>query len=57
MLHKIEKDLPEAAKRSLSEAKERHALTKKNELPKELGGRNGPEPTTLWRLGEKRNCF
>ena len=45
MLHKIKKDLPEAAKRSLTEAKERRALTKKNELPKELGGRNGPEPT------------
>ena len=39
MLHKIKKDLPEAAKRSLTEAKERRAL------PKELGGRNGPEPT------------
>tara|TARA_B110000914_G_scaffold92260_1_gene81143 strand:- start:366 stop:545 length:180 start_codon:yes stop_codon:yes gene_type:complete len=45
MLHKIKKDLPEAAKRSLTEAKERRAITKKNELPKELGGRNGPEPT------------
>ena len=45
MLHKIKKDLPEEAKRSLTEAKERRALTKKNELPKELGGRNGPEPT------------
>ena len=45
MLHKIKKDLPEAAKRSLTEAKERRALEKKNELPKELGGRNGPEPT------------
>ena len=45
MLHKIKKDLPEAAERSLTEAKERRALTKKNELPKELGGRNGPEPT------------
>ncbi|MDE2694035.1 MAG: DUF1674 domain-containing protein [Paracoccaceae bacterium] len=45
MLHKIKKDLPEAAKRSLTEAKERRALAKKNELPKELGGRNGPEPT------------
>jgi hypothetical protein len=45
MLHKIKKDLPEAAKRSLSEAKERRTLAKKNELPKELGGRNGPEPT------------
>lgn len=45
MLHKIKKDLPEAAKRSLTEAKERRTLAKKNELPKELGGRNGPEPT------------
>ena len=45
MLHKIKKDLPKAAKRSLTEAKERRALAKKNELPKELGGRNGPEPT------------
>ncbi|MBC8408888.1 DUF1674 domain-containing protein [Paracoccaceae bacterium] len=45
MLHKIKKDLPEAAKRSLTEAKERRAIAKKNELPKELGGRNGPEPT------------
>tara|TARA_B100000767_G_scaffold40181_1_gene33833 strand:+ start:2545 stop:2724 length:180 start_codon:yes stop_codon:yes gene_type:complete len=45
MLHKIKKDLPEAAKRSLAEAKERRAIAKKNELPKELGGRNGPEPT------------
>jgi len=45
MLHKIKKDLPEAAKRSLTEAKERLAIAKKNELPKELGGRNGPEPT------------
>ena len=49
MLHKIKKDLPEAAKRSLTEAKERRAIAKKNELPKELGGRNGPEPT---RYGE-----
>ena len=45
MLDKIKKDLPEAAKRSLTEAKERRAIAKKNELPKELGGRNGPEPT------------
>lgn len=45
MLHKIKKDLSEAAKRSLTEAKERRAIAKKNELPKELGGRNGPEPT------------
>mgnify|MGYP001604224778 CR=1 len=45
MLHKIKKDLPEAAKRSLTEATERRKMAKKNKLPKELGGRNGPEPT------------
>ena len=45
MLHKIKKDLPEAAKRSLTEATERRKMVKKNKLPKELGGRNGPEPT------------
>ena len=45
MLHKMKKELLEAAKRSLTEAKERRAIAKKNELPKELGGRNGPEPT------------
>jgi len=45
MLHKIKKNLPEAAKRSLTEATERRKMAKKNKLPKELGGRNGPEPT------------
>ena len=45
MLHKIKKDLPEAAKRSLTEATERRKMAKKNKLPKELVGRNGPEPT------------
>jgi hypothetical protein len=45
MLHKIKKDLPETAKRSLTEATERRKMAKKNKLPKELGGRNGPEPT------------
>ena len=45
MLHKIKKDLPEAAKRSLTEVTERRKMAKKNKLPKELGGRNGPEPT------------
>ena len=31
MLHKIKKDLPEADKRSLTEAKERREIAKKNE--------------------------
>ena len=37
-------DLPEAAKRALAEAEERRRKAKHLELPKELGGREGPEP-------------
>jgi hypothetical protein len=37
-------DLPEAAKRALAEAEERRRKEKELELPKELGGREGPEP-------------
>ena len=37
-------DLPEAAKRALAEAAERRRKAKELELPKELGGREGPEP-------------
>ena len=37
-------DLPEAAKRALAEAEERRKKEKALELPKELGGRDGPEP-------------
>ena len=36
-------DLPEAAKRALAEAEERRKKEKALELPKELGGRDGPE--------------
>lgn len=36
--------LPEAAKRALAEAEERRQKALKLELPKELGGRDGPEP-------------
>ena len=57
MLHKIKKDLPEAAKRSLTEAKERRAIAKKNELPKELGGRNGPEPTRYGDWEKNGRCI
>ena len=35
-------DLPEAAKRALAEAEERRKKAKELELPKELGGREGP---------------
>lgn len=36
--------LAEAAKRALKEANAREAAKKATELPKELGGRDGPEP-------------
>jgi len=38
------KDLPPAAQRALAEAEERRKAAKAEELPKELGGRDGPEP-------------
>ena len=38
------KDLPPAAKRALAEAEERRKKAAKADLPKELGGRDGPEP-------------
>lgn len=38
-------DLPAAARRALTEAENRRkAAAKENPLPKELGGRDGPEP-------------
>lgn len=37
-------ELPEAAKRALAEAEERRKKAKELALPKELGGREGPEP-------------
>lgn len=37
-------ELPEAAKRALAEAEVRRQKALKLELPKELGGRDGPEP-------------
>jgi hypothetical protein len=36
--------LPPAAQRALAEAEERRRAAKALDLPKELGGRNGPEP-------------
>ena len=39
------KDLPPAAQRALAEAEERRRKAKPAEMPKELGGRGGPEPT------------
>ncbi|MEM6938849.1 MAG: DUF1674 domain-containing protein [Pseudomonadota bacterium] len=37
-------DLPPAAQRALAEAEARRQKAKDLELPKELGGREGPEP-------------
>lgn len=44
MSHNI--DIPDAAKRALAEAEERRkkAAETADELPVELGGRDGPEP-------------
>lgn len=39
-----QKDLPPEAVRALAEAEERRRAAEKLALPKELGGRKGPEP-------------
>lgn len=44
MSKETDKDLPDAAKRALAEAEARRKAAKELELPKELGGREGPEP-------------
>lgn len=38
------KDLPAAAQRALAEAQERRKAQASEPMPKELGGRDGPEP-------------
>ena len=40
----MKKDLPDAAKRALAEARERRAKERAKPAPKEIGGRKGPEP-------------
>lgn len=37
-------DLPAAAQRALAEAEARRAKEEARQLPRELGGRDGPEP-------------
>ena len=37
-------NLPPEARRALAEAEERKKKAKGDQLPKELGGRDGPEP-------------
>ena len=43
--HDKERKLAEAAERALLEAKERKKQAEQPDLPPELGGRDGPEPT------------
>lgn len=40
-----DKKLAAAAKRALAEAEARKKAAAKDQMPTELGGRNGPEPT------------
>ncbi len=42
---KTKDDLPPEAQRALAEAEARRKAAKARPLPKELGGRDGPEPT------------
>ncbi|ABA80289.1 DUF1674 domain-containing protein [Rhodobacter sphaeroides] len=44
MTEETRKDLPPEALRALAEAEERRRRAKALDLPKEIGGRNGPEP-------------
>jgi len=44
MTEDLKKDLPPAAIRALAEAEERRKKAQEREMPKELGGRDGPEP-------------
>jgi len=46
------KDLPPAAQRALEEAEARRKAAQDLKLPKELGGRDGPEPV---RFGDWEN--
>ncbi|QDY69932.1 DUF1674 domain-containing protein [Qingshengfaniella alkalisoli] len=44
MTNQSQSDLPPAAIRALQEAEDRRKQAKGDKLPKELGGRDGPEP-------------
>ena len=44
-IEKLQKPLSPPARRALEEAEARRATTSPQKLPKELGGRDGPEPT------------
>ena len=49
-------DLPEAAKRALAEAEARRKQTQTEVMPKEYGGRDGPEPVRYGDWGKERHC-
>ena len=48
--------LPEAAQRALAEADARRAAEAAIEMPRELGGRKGPEPIRYGDWEKKRHC-
>ena len=56
MLHKIKKDLPEAAKRSLTEAKERRAIAKKMNSQKNLEAETVLNQHVM-AIGRKKGLF
>jgi len=41
----VRSDLPPAARRALAEAEARRREARATDLPPEIGGRDGPEPT------------
>lgn len=45
MSEELKPKIPDAAKRALAEAEARRKAQQKQQLPTELGGRDGPEPT------------
>ncbi|AUM74933.1 DUF1674 domain-containing protein [Paracoccus jeotgali] len=49
-------DLPPEAQRALAEAEQRRQQAAPLNLPKELGGRNGPEPVRFGDYEKKGIC-
>lgn len=51
-----QRDLPPEAQRALAEAEERRKAAKPQDLPPELGGRDGPEPVRFGDYEKKGIC-
>ena len=51
------KTLPPAAQRALAEAEERRRKAKPLDMPRELGGRGGPEPTRYGDWEKAGRCI